>query len=104
LVTIAELSSCVKVEFHNIEKGFFMADETKNFCKDIESHHVHLCTLSAEGRKEMVKCLTGRAEYKCGNCGIKANFPGNVCDPVQLPEIEWFGDGADNINLEGHCR
>ena len=81
-----------------------MENKEKKKCKDIESHHVHLCTLSAEGRKEMVECLSGRAEYKCGHCGIKANFPGNVCDPVQLPEIVWFGDGADNINLEGHCR
>jgi hypothetical protein len=81
-----------------------MENKEKKKCKDIESHHVHLCTLSAEGRKEMVECLSGRAEYKCGHCGIKANFPGNVCDPVQLPEIDWFGDGADNINLEGHCR
>ena len=81
-----------------------MEKKEKKKCKDIESHHVHLCTLSAEGRKEMVECLSGRAEYKCGHCGIKANFPGNVCDPVQLPEIDWFGDGADNINLEGHCR
>ena len=81
-----------------------MENKEKKECKDIESHHVHLCTLSAEGRKEMVECLSGRAEYKCGDCGINANFPGNVCDPVQLPEIDWFGDGADNINLEGHCR
>ena len=81
-----------------------MENKEKKKFKDIESHHVHLCTLSAEGRKEMVECLSGRAEYKCGHCGIKANFPGNVCDPVQLPEIDWFGDGADNINLEGHCR
>ena len=81
-----------------------MENKEKKECKDIESHHVHLCTLSAEGRKEMVECLSGRAEYKCGHCGIKANFPGNVCDPVQLPEIDWFGDGADNINIEGHCR
>ena len=52
----------------------------------------------------MVACLTGRAEYKCGNCGAKANLAGNVCDQVQLPEIEYFGDGADNINLTGHSR
>jgi len=81
-----------------------MANEEKKKCKDIDSHHVHLCSLGAEGRKEMVESLSGRAEYKCGYCGIKANFPGNVCDPVQLPEIDWFGDGADNINLEGHSR
>lgn len=81
-----------------------MSDKTKSTCKDTESHHVHLCTLSEEGRKEMVDCLSQRAEYKCGNCGVKANFPTNVCDPVQLPEIEWLGDGADNLNLEGHSR
>jgi hypothetical protein len=41
-----------------------MANEAKNFCKDIVSHHVHLCTLSEEGRKDMVACLSGRAEFK----------------------------------------
>ncbi len=81
-----------------------MSTEKKNFCKDIESHHVHLCTLSEEGRKDMVACLSSRAEYKCGHCNAKANFATNVCDPVQLPEIDWFGDGADNIDLEGHPR
>ncbi len=81
-----------------------MTKDAEIFCKDIESHHVHLCTLSVEGRKDMVACLSGRAEYKCGKCNAKANFAGNVCDPVQLPEIEYLGDGADNLNLEGHCR
>ena len=81
-----------------------MAEDAKKICKDIESHHVHLCTLTEEGRKVMVACLSGRAEYKCGNCGAKANFATNLCDPIQLPEIDWMGDGADNINLEGHCR
>jgi hypothetical protein len=81
-----------------------MENKDNQFCKDIESHHVHLCSLSAEGRKEMVACLSGRAEFKCGHCGSKANFATNVCDPVQLPEIDWFGDGADNLNLEGPPR
>ena len=55
-----------------------MSDKTKSTCKDTESHHVHLCTLSEEGRKEMVDCLSQRAEYKCGNCGVKANFPTRI--------------------------
>ena len=102
---IAELSSCDTVEpYTQRRKVLVMANETKNFCKDIVSHHVHLCTLSEEGRKDMVACLSGRAEFKCGNCGVKANFATNVCDPVQLPEIDWLGDGADNINLTGHSR
>ena len=42
-----------------------MTKSAEFFCKDIESHHVHLCTLSEEGRKDMVNCLSGRAEFKC---------------------------------------
>ncbi len=81
-----------------------MAKDVKSFCKTIESHHVHMCSLSAEGRKDMIACLSDPAGYKCGNCGAKARLVENVCDPVQLPEIEYLGDGADNLNLEGHCR
>jgi hypothetical protein len=33
-----------------------------------------------------------------------ADAPTYVCHPVQLPEMHWLGDGADNINLAGHCR
>lgn len=46
----------------------------------------------------------GPARYKCGSCWAMAYAPTNVCHPVQLPEMHWLGDGADNVNLEGHPR
>ena len=81
-----------------------MAQKSESICKDLESHHVHMCRLNAEGRTDMVECLSSKPQYKCGFCGAKANFPENICDPNQLPEQEWLGDAADNINLTGKPR
>jgi hypothetical protein len=36
--------------------------------------------------------LTAAATVTCGRCGAKANDPANVCDPVQFPDADTFGD------------
>ena len=75
-----------------------MGSGSEQSCRDKEHHSLHICDLTEKGRKEIVESLTGVADVKCGVCGIKANFGANVCDPVQLPELDWLGDGADNVN------
>jgi hypothetical protein len=81
-----------------------MTHELNSFCKHTEDHHIHLCSLTVEGRKQMVACLSEPASYKCGQCGQKARLAENCCDPIQLPEMGQLGDGADNFNLEKYPR
>lgn len=77
-----------------------IANAKIDFFKNIEDHHVHLCTLSTEGRQEMVACPSEPADYKCCHCGQKARLAENCCDPVQLPELDQLGDGAENLYVE----
>lgn len=81
-----------------------MNKNTASFCSEIRNHNIPICSLSKERQKDATHCVSGPAEYKCGTCGAHSNHTGNICDPVQMPEIGAFGDGADNLNLEGHCR
>lgn len=60
-----------------------------------ENHKEHMCALSAAGNIELIRCLSDNPTVECGNCGAKANRPENVCNPVELPDIAWMGDGAD---------
>ncbi len=60
-----------------------------------DHHHHHMCVLTAKGEMEMVKELSLNATVECSTCGAKAKYAENVCDPVELPDIAWMGDGAD---------
>lgn len=62
---------------------------------DPEKHKEHMCQLSAEGNIELIRCLSENPTVECGNCGAKAKRAENVCNPVELPDIAWMGDGAD---------
>ena len=76
-----------------------MKTDFHKFCTDLEQNDTLLCTLDEEMRREAAACHPGPAQYKCGNCGAMAEAPTSVCQPIQLPEQHWLGDGADNINL-----
>lgn len=62
---------------------------------DPESHKEHMCALNAAGNMELIRCLSENPTVECGNCGAKAKRAENVCNPVELPDIAWMGDGAD---------
>ena len=62
---------------------------------DSTKHKEHMCALGEKGDLEMIRCLSTNPTVECGNCGAKANDPQNVCNPVELPDIAWMGDGAD---------
>lgn len=81
-----------------------MKRDNNTFCSDIDRNNTLLCTLDEDTRREAVACHPGPAQYKCGSCGVMADAPTNVCQPVQLPEPHWLGDGADNCNPEGQRR
>ncbi|BDV44598.1 hypothetical protein GURASL_35210 [Geotalea uraniireducens] len=68
-------------------------------CEGGEQHRLHMCSLSAAGDMATIRKLQTKPTVECGNCGAKANDPANVCDPVELPDIAWLGDGAD-VKLE----
>lgn len=60
-----------------------------------ELHRMHICSLGEQGEVELVHKLAVDATVECARCGAKAKDPANVCEPVQLPDIAWLGDGAD---------
>jgi len=60
-----------------------------------ENHNEHICALTAKGEIEKVHKLSLQPTVECGNCGAKAKDMKSVCDPVQLPDVGWMGDGAD---------
>ncbi len=72
------------------------ASQQESICKDLESHHVHICSLRKEGKTELAECLGSSPTVKCGICGARANTPENVCDPNPLIEPDFLGDAADN--------
>jgi hypothetical protein len=63
-------------------------------CTD-KNHCEHICSLTARGEIEQVHTLALHPTFECGNCGAKVSDQDRVCDPVELPEIGWMGDGAD---------
>lgn len=63
-------------------------------CSD-KNHRDHICDMTIRGEYDRVHALTVDAEVECGSCGAKAKDPGLVCDPIQLPDVSWMGDGAD---------
>jgi hypothetical protein len=63
-------------------------------CTD-EKHQEHICALTERGEIELVHSLAMHPTFACGQCGAKVNDQYRVCDPEELPEIGWFGDGAD---------
>lgn len=62
---------------------------------DPEKHKQHICVLNAEGQVDLAHTLAVNATVECAACGAKAKNAENVCDPVELPDIAWMGDGAD---------
>lgn len=62
---------------------------------DDKKHREHICDLTGRGEIDLVRALTSGATVECGSCGAKAKEPELVCDPVQLPDVSWLGDGAD---------
>lgn len=62
---------------------------------DPEQHKQHICALNAAGKVEEAHALAVNATVECATCGAKARNAENVCDPVELPDIAWLGDGAD---------
>ena len=79
-----------------------MKTDLNKLCSDIDLNNTLLCTLDEDTRTQATACHPGPAQYKCGSCGAMADAPTNVCQPVQLPEPHWLGDGADNLNIKGH--
>ncbi|WP_298267674.1 hypothetical protein [Geobacter sp.] len=57
-------------------------------------HDKHLCSLKSRG--ELL--TSGAVRVECGHCGVRADHPGKVCDPVSLPTIGWFSDGSDLLD------
>jgi hypothetical protein len=57
-------------------------------------HDRHLCSQQSSG--ELLASNTMRVE--CGHCGGRSESPGNVCDPIALPTIGWFGDCSDFLD------
>ncbi|HBG06118.1 MAG: hypothetical protein A2075_01675 [Geobacteraceae bacterium GWC2_58_44] len=62
---------------------------------DEKRHKEHICVLTVKGELDLVHALTLQPTIECGKCGAKASDPDLVCDPVQLPDVGWMGDGAD---------
>lgn len=62
---------------------------------DPEKHKKHMCVLNEAGKIDLAHSLSTNPTVECGQCGAKAKEPENVCDPVELPDIAWMGDGAD---------
>jgi len=62
---------------------------------DPEKHKHHMCVINAEDKVELVHSLSMHPTVECSICGAKAKDPDNVCEPVELPDIAWMGDGAD---------
>lgn len=62
---------------------------------DSSQHNIHMCSLTAANDIEKIRKLSTNPTVECGNCGAKANSPENVCNPVELPDIAWMGNGAD---------
>ena len=60
-----------------------------------KEHRNHICDMTMRGEYDLVHALNVHAEVECASCGAKAKDPMLVCDPVQLPDVSWLGDGAD---------
>lgn len=67
-------------------------------CSDPERHHQHMCVLNAENKTDLVHSLSTNPQVECTICGAKAKEAEYVCDPRDLPDIGWMGDGADINN------
>jgi hypothetical protein len=46
-----------------------------------------MCALTAQNEDACIKSLSDKPTVECGNCGVLANNPENVCDPRPLPNI-----------------
>lgn len=53
-----------------------------------KEHKMHMCELTGTGfdKKDPAKFreITENPEFKCGNCGAKANKRKNLCNPKKL--------------------
>ena len=57
-------------------------------------HDKHLCSLKSPG--ELLASRSVRVE--CGHCGVRADHPAKVCDPVALPNIRWLNECSDMLD------
>lgn len=57
-----------------------------------ETHRMHICTLTLEGKEECVRSLSDNPTVQCSHCGAKANSVQYVC-AAHL--------GGDAPNVEG---
>lgn len=64
-------------------------------CSDPARHSQHMCVLNAEDKIDLVHSLSTNPLVECTICGAKAKVAENVCEPRDLPDIGWMGDGAD---------
>lgn len=62
-----------------------------------EMHKLQLCVVRSQGNGELLKRLASHPTVRCEICGEYADEGENVCSPRQLPELDWLGDGADNV-------
>ena len=57
-----------------------------------ESHNMHICSLTREGKDDLVRSLTDNPTVQCRQCGVKANSLQYIC-AAHL--------GGDAPNVEG---
>ncbi|BDV41975.1 hypothetical protein GURASL_08980 [Geotalea uraniireducens] len=58
--------------------------ETKQTCRCGATHQGHICILRSKGLTEEVAHLTDKPTVVCFLCGVEANAPENVCEPMPL--------------------
>jgi hypothetical protein len=59
-----------------------------------------MCVLNAENKIDLVHALSTQPTVECNICLAKAKAAENVCDPRELPDIAWMGDGADMVDTK----
>lgn len=64
-----------------------MSEEVKDECKDPARHHLHLCELRKQGRKEEVAALMVDAGHTCHNCNGVARNALDLCNPSSFAKI-----------------
>nr|WP_136513292.1 hypothetical protein [Geomonas edaphica] len=57
--------------------------ETK-ICQCGAEHKGHICMLKSMGRFEEIDHITTSPTVVCFTCGVEANSPENVCNPMPL--------------------
>jgi len=55
-----------------------------------KAHRMHMCSLKAEGRLDLIEQLSSQPTVECKHCGAKANSLENIC-------AAHLGDNAPNV-------